>query len=133
MAASKGRLFLLKKGSPAVTIGAAEVTITITNEQVDITNQGDAPNRALLADAGQRTTTVTANGIHKGETGGIASVRADSLSGALDDYEVTNTEVGEEFTLSGSFQVASYELTGVQNDALRFTLTLESNGATNES
>ena len=133
MAASKGRLFLLKKGSTPVTIGAAEVTATINNEQVPITNQGDAPDRALLANAGERTVTITANGIHKGEAGGIVAVRVDALSGAIDQYQVTNTESGEEFTWTGNFQVANYELTGTQNDALRFTLTLENDGPIVES
>ena len=134
MASSKGRLFLLKKGdggSPEsfTTVGAAEVTITITNEQVDNTNQADAPDRSLMAAAGQNAVTVAANGVHKGEAAGIVAMRADALSGAIGNYQVTNTESGEDFTITAAFQIASYELTGVQNDVLRFTCTLESSGS----
>ena len=134
MAASKGRLYLLKKGdggSPEgfTTVGAGEVTMSITNEPVNITNQGDAPDRTLLAAAGENSVTVTFSGVQQGEANGITAVRTAALSGAIGNYQVTNTESGEEFTLLAAFLVASYDETGVYNESVRYTCTLESSGA----
>ena len=131
MAAGKGRLTVLQVntggGSPAsfVTVaGLVDVTMTINNEQVDITGMDTAPFRQLLADAGLRSITIAANGVNKDDAQ-INALRALALNGNLEDCRVSFPTSD---TIDALFQVASYEETGSHNGANLFSLSLESGG-----
>ena len=131
MAAGKGRLVKLEVntggGSPAtyVEVGGVQAkTITIANEQVDITSDDTAPFRQLLADAGMRSASISGNGVNKDDAQ-INAIRALALNGNLEDFRIT---LPSSDTVEGLFQVASYEESGEYNGANLFSITLESGG-----
>jgi len=130
MAAGKGSLLILKIGdgaSPATYTAIAGIqakTLTINNEQVDITADDTAPWRRLLAGAGLRSMSISGNGVNKDDAQ-LNLVRARALDGALDDFQIVEPS-GD--TLTGLFQVASFEESGDYNGANLFSITLESGG-----
>ena len=131
MAAGKGRLMVLQVntggGSPAsyVTVGGVRTkTLTVGNEQVDITSDDTAPWRGLLADAGLRTVTIAGDGVNKDDAQ-LNAVRALALNGNLEDFRM---QFPSGDTIEGQFQVASYEESGEYNGANLFSISLESGG-----
>lgn len=130
MAAQKGRAFVLKRGDGATsevftTVGGMRSTsMTIAGEQVNITDKDDAGWRKLLADAGEKTVSVSGSGVFK-DTASEGLVRASAMEQTIDNYELV-FEDGSKF--AGGFQVASLEFTGEHNGAREYSLSLESSG-----
>lgn len=133
MAADKGRNFKLKihsGGSPGTFTAIAGMqsrSLTINNEQVDITNDDTAPQRELLSGAGQKTLSVSASGIFKD----------DAAINLVEDLANASTDNSEEFqivfenndTYQGSFQITSFEYTGDYNGARQYNISMENLGA----
>lgn len=132
MAASKGRSFVLQIGDGATsesfnTIGGLIAnTVTINNENVDMTNKDSAGWRELLEGAGTRSVSISGNGIFKDDTYGKAA-RTACLAGTHKNYKIIDSDTGDYFT--GEFAPTTFEQSGDQNTPMNFSLTLESSGA----
>lgn len=114
-------------GTPDVfsTVGGLRTkSITINNEQVDITESDTAPWRVLLGDAGLRSASISGSGLFKDDA---AFNRLEDLAfqGSLEDYQMV---FGNGDYIQGQFQVASLEYAGDHNGEQQYTLTLESGG-----
>jgi TP901-1 family phage major tail protein len=125
-----GKDFLIQLEDPALTfttLGGLEAnSLTINNEQVDVTDKGGMPWRELLDGCGIRSMSVSGNGFVTDQAtfekfmlaviNGPTIVDLRLVSGLGDRYD-------------GLFQVASLERGGEKNGAETFTLSLESAGA----
>lgn len=131
MAAQKGRNVLLKynsTGSTYVAVGGArEVTLTINNEPVDITNSDDAGIRKLLEGAGVTSVSIKLQGVYV-EDAAISAIRVDALTNAHRNYQFVMPGTVAK-TYQGSFMVASFEEAGSYNGSATDSLTFESAGA----
>lgn len=132
MAAEPGRNFLLKTGTPtgATTIAAqTETSFTINGTMVDITNKDSGGARELLAAGGVYSVQIQASGILVA-TDGAATLRAAAKARTLDAYTLyyDGGPTGASDTLTGNFQVVSYQAQGAEGDASKFSITLESSG-----
>ncbi|MGO7756817.1 phage major tail protein, TP901-1 family [Rhizobium leguminosarum] len=131
MAAQKGRAVLVKynsTGSTYVTVGGArELTLTINNEPVDITNSDDAGIRKLLEGAGVNSISIKLQGVYV-EDAAAAAIRVDASTNAHRNYQFVMPGAVTK-TYQGSFMMASYEEAGSYNGAATYNITLESAGA----
>lgn len=131
MAAQKGRGVILKYESAADTFtavgGAREVTITINNEPVDITNADDSGVRKLLEGAGVNSVSVKFQNVYI-EDAAAAAIRTDASTNAHRNYQVVIPGTSPK-TYEGEFMVASFEEAGTFNGSVTSSLTLESAGA----
>ncbi|TBG41896.1 phage major tail protein, TP901-1 family [Rhizobium leguminosarum] len=131
MAAQKGRAVLVKfnsTGSTYVAVGGArEITLTINNEPVDITNSDDAGIRKLLEGAGVNSISIKLQGVYV-EDAAAAAIRVDASTNAHRNYQFVMPGTVTK-TYQGSFMIASYEEAGSYNGAATYNITLESAGA----
>jgi len=130
MTAQKGSAFLLKisnGGAPAsyqTVAGLRTTQMSVTGDAVVVTSKDSGGWRELLSGAGVRSVSVSAAGIFLGSTA-EAQVRANAMSGTLDDYELS-FEDGER--LRGRFLVQRLDYAGDFNGERNYTLQLESSG-----
>lgn len=130
MAAEKGNAFLLKISDGAVPPGFVTVAglrttqLSMNGEAVVVTTKDSGGWRALLSGAGVRSVSVSAAGVFTGSAA-EARVKANVLSGALDDYRLS-FESGEAMT--GKFLVTRLDYAGDFNGERNYTLSLESSG-----
>jgi TP901-1 family phage major tail protein len=131
MSAEKGSAFLLKVGdggAPPVyaTIAGMRTTqMSVNGEAVNVTSKDSLGWRELLSGAGVRSVSVAASGIFTGSAA-EARVRANALSGAVDDYELS-FESGER--MRGRFLLTRLDYAGDYNGERTYALALESSGA----
>jgi TP901-1 family phage major tail protein len=131
MAAEKGSAFLLKIGNGAMPVayttvaGLRTTQLSVNGEAVAITSKDSGGWRELLSGAGVRSVSVSGAGVFTGSPA-EARVKANALSGVLDDYRLT-FEGGE--TLTGRFLVTRLDYAGDYNGERSYTLALESSGA----
>lgn len=129
MAAQSGRVYLLKlgaDGSGGTVAGLRDLTATINNESVDITNKDSAGWRELGEGFGTQSVTLSAAGIATdGAT--FESLKGYAQANSINALQVIQTTEGD--YLAGNFQVTSFQESGSHNNELSFTLTLESAGA----
>jgi TP901-1 family phage major tail protein len=127
----KGSAFLLKIGDGAATPSFATVAgmrttqLSVNGEAVVVTHKESGGWRTLLSGAGVRHVSVSAAGVFTGSAA-EARVKANALSGVLDDYRLT-FEGGE--TMTGRFLVTRLDYAGDYNGERSYTLALESSGA----
>jgi TP901-1 family phage major tail protein len=130
MTAQKGSAFLLKisdGATPAVyrTVAGLRTTqMSIVGDPVVTTTKESGGWREMLSGAGVRSVSVSAAGIFLGSAA-EAQVRANAMSGTLDDYELS-FEDGEK--LRGRFLVQKLDYAGDFNGERNYTLQLESSG-----
>ena len=136
MAAQKGSSFLLKdnSGGSAVVIGGLRSTsMTINGELVDITAKDSATfsgssghdiGRALGAQMGIRSMSVSASGVFT-DSAGENNLRGAAFTGGSVNYDLV---FGDGSTVKGAFIITSYERAGEYNGEETFSVTLESNG-----
>jgi TP901-1 family phage major tail protein len=131
MTAQKGSAFLLKISDGAAptpayqTVAGLRTTqMSVTGDTVVITSKESGGWRELLSGAGVRSVSVAAAGIFLGSAA-EAQVRANALTGTLDDYELS-FEDGEK--LRGSFLIQRLDYSGDFNGERNYTLQLESSG-----
>jgi TP901-1 family phage major tail protein len=131
MSAEKGSAFLLKVGdggAPPVyaTIAGMRTTqMSVNGEAVNVTSKDSLGWRELLSGAGVRSVSVAASGIFTGSAA-EARVRANALSGVVDDYELS-FESGER--MRGRFLLTRLDYAGDYNGERTYALALESSGA----
>ena len=130
MAVEKGSAFLLKVGNGATPVVYATVAglrttqLSVNGEMVAVTSKDSGGWRELLSGAGVRSVSVSGAGVFTGSAA-EARLRANALSGALDDYRLS-FESGE--TMTGRFLVTRLDYAGDYNGERSYTLSLESSG-----
>lgn len=131
MAAQKGRLILIKIGDGTTPTenfttlgGIRSKTITINNEQIDVTSDDTSGWRELFPDAGISSISVSGSGILK--TG-------DDLTDAH-DAAVNKTLINCQIIVPGMaeyvgpFQITNFQVGGEYNQPGTFSISLESGG-----
>lgn len=130
MAAQKGRSVLIKyyNGVSYATVGGAQdMTLTITNTPVDITNSDDSGVRKLLENAGVNSVAIKLKGVYVEDAASVA-IRTDAATNAHRNYQFIMPGTASK-TYQGSFMITSYEENGTFNGAATYNITLESAGA----
>lgn len=128
----KGRSMLLKVGNGAsptsftTLAGLQSRSVAINNEQVDITNDDTAPLREILQGAGQKTVSISANGICKDDAAFQAiELLAWNTADTVEDFQIV---LPNGKTIQGAFHVAAFEYGAEYNGAQTFSITLENAG-----
>lgn len=134
MVAQKGRELLLKLSnmlSPEVftTIaGLRDTSITINEQEVDVTSKEDSGIRQLLSGNILSSVSVSASGVFKNDAA-LKTVRDAAKSGTHKIFQIvipgTSTAGG---TYEGSFRITQFEHAGAHDGEAQFSLTLESDG-----
>ena len=123
--ADSGRLLLIKKNAVAIA-GARENGISLDNSPVDISDIASGGYRELADFSGNRKIDLRITGIWDDKVvrdAAMTSTQADLL---LTDITIDFSDGGD---IAGNFYLANYEETGVHDDAVTFTATLQSSGA----
>jgi TP901-1 family phage major tail protein len=129
MAAQKGKDLLVKihDGSNYVTVaGLRSRRLAFNAEAVDITHAESAERwRELLDGAGVKRASVSGRGLFK-DAASDALLRQTFFDGAVKTYQLVIPDFG---TVTGSFQITSFEFAGEHNGEVTYELSLESAGA----
>mgnify|MGYP001595613492 FL=1 len=134
MAAQKGSAMLLKIGTTATsaatdtyaTVGGLRTTgITHNEDAVDVTTIDSAGVRALLAQGGIKTVSVSGSGVFSDATSETTLKNAFGAS-AFSNFEIVIPDFG---SYKGKFMVASLSYSGEYNGTVNYDVTLESSGA----
>lgn len=112
-------------GTVRTIAGMRSTSMSINNEQVDVTDKGDSGWRTLLAGAGIKTMSASASGMFTDDVSHI-DLQNDIMQGAIISLTIVSGR-GDKFV--GMFQVVSLERSGEYNGAEQFSLSLESSGA----
>ena len=80
--------------------------------------------RQLLSGGGVRTLSVSGSGVFTDETS-EETMRGYAFAGSVDNYELI---FGNADTLSGAFQISSYERSGDHNGEETYSMTLDNAG-----
>lgn len=127
MAKFKGRDLLLQiettpsSGTFQTIGGLRDVSVSLNQEPVDITDKTNAPWRHLLEDAGGKTLSLSGSGQFTDESG-FQIVWNSFNAGTHLNYRIISG-AGDQF--EGAFMVATFERSGSYNDAENFSITLE--------
>lgn len=131
MAAQKGRDLLLKvdsdgSGTFVTVAGLRSRSIAFNAETVDVTHAESTGSwRELLAGAGVKTARVAGGGIFK-DAASDEIVRGCVFDGTLREWQIVIPDFG---TVTGPFQIATFEISGRHDAEVAFEITLESAGA----
>ncbi len=131
MAAQKGKDLLLKVDSDGLggfttVAGLRTRTLAFNAESVDVTHAESAGQwRELLEGAGVKSASLTGVGIFKDEASDEI-VRSYFFNGTIRAWQVVIPDFG---SVTGPFQILSFELTGRHDGEVAFELSLESAGA----
>ena len=123
----KGREFLIQRitGGVGVTIaGGRSKSMSINNEQVDVTQSDNMPWRVLLEDAGVKSMSLSISGVFIDDPS-LDQAMQDCLAQSIDDY-INISGRGDAF--AGPFMYASIERSAEYNDAEQYSISLESAG-----
>jgi TP901-1 family phage major tail protein len=130
MAKQPGRLVLLKidttGGGAYATIGGAQTkSLTINNEQVDVTNS-DSTNqwRELLGGAGVRSISAALKGVFDDDAAANKVVEY-AVNGTIRAFQLVFPNLG---TFEGNFLVSSVEVSGEHKGAVQYSSSFESAG-----
>lgn len=127
MAAQRGRLYLLKlaaDGSGGTVAGLRNVSATINNEPVDITNKDSAGWRNLLEGAGTQSVDISADGV---ATDGATYETLKGYAQA-NSHNAMQIIGPDNDAISGSFMITSFQEAAAHNDEIKFSLSLQSAG-----
>lgn len=131
MAAQKGKDLLLKVdgdglGGFTTVAGLRTRTLAFNAESVDVTHAESAGQwRELLEGAGVKSARLSGAGIFKDDASDEI-VRSYFFNGTIRSWQVVIPDFG---TVTGPFQILSFELTGRHDGEVAFELSLESAGA----
>lgn len=123
MAANVGRKLVVSKNAVPVA-GARNKSISTAMAAIDITSDDDLGYRTFLDEAGEASIDISLDGVFKDDTFRL-QINDSGLIQELTDITLTYPN-GDE--ISGNFFLSSYEETGTYNDAISFTLSLQSSG-----
>jgi predicted secreted protein len=143
MAEITGRVVVISIGGNAVATARSK-SLTINNEAIDITADGDLGIQRMLDKAGQKSVELSVEGLENLPTtaaGISASLFATALNNGVGsggsllkqvqlDYYLTGTpnvaNTKPSFSLTGDFFLASYEQGITYNEAVTFSATFNS-------
>ncbi len=132
MVAKAGINFLLREGTLASGTNVAGLRTTsfnINNEAVEITNKDSNRFRTLLAGAGTKSLTISADGVFD-DVAVAETVRGYAEAGSINPFTlIFNSDATTGDTIEGSFQITSYERSSDQSTEETFSVTLESSGS----
>lgn len=100
-----------------------DVSLSISNEQVDTTDKTIAPARELK-NCGINSMSISGAGIFSDDAP-LAIIQARSHDGALYNYRLISDR-GDQY--QGAFQTATFDRTGAFNNSEEFSISLESSG-----
>lgn len=129
MAALQGKEFLLQAdfGAGYVSVLTARSnSFNQSREIVDVTTKGSAGNRELLTGGGVKSATITLEGVFE-EDDFQDALQSRIDAGSIDTYRMIQVTSGIQF--EGDFQVESIDFSGEYNDAVVYSVTLQSSGA----
>lgn len=120
MAEKLGRKVTLKINSVAVATARTK-NLTINNEMIDITSDGDDGIQRALAEPGQKSVEISVDGL---------AADATLLDFSLGNNLITELELDYgTYTLTGDFYQSSYTEGLPYNEAITFSATYSSSGA----
>jgi predicted secreted protein len=136
-----GRAVAVKIGTVYVATARTK-SLTINNEAVDITSDGDKGIQRMLARAGQKGVEVSIEGLEDlSKTSLPTSLFKFALDNGADgtsllktisfEFYLTNVNQGTnkaDFILSGDFFLASYQQSHAYNEAVTFSASFNSSG-----
>jgi TP901-1 family phage major tail protein len=129
MAAQKGKDLLIKiaDGASFTTVaGLRTRRLAFNAETVEVTHAESAERwRELLDGAGVKRASVSGRGLFK-DAASDALVRQAFFDGAISIFQIVVPDFG---TVTGPFQIASFEYAGEHNGEVTYELALESAGA----
>lgn len=136
MAAQKGRELLLKLGDGGgpeaftTVAGLRDTSVTINEQEVDITSKDSNGIRELLDGNIVRSISVSGSGVFLDSTG-FNTIRDSALAGTHNNFQVviagTSNAGG---TYEGAFRITSLEETGSYDGEQQYSISLESADAT---
>ena len=130
MAKYLGNVMLLKVettpggGIYATIGGSSSHTMTINNEQVDVSDKDSDRWKALLA-AGDRSISISMEGFVSDNTN-FEIFRTAAKDDVILNYTL---EYGNSDTIVGAFHIDSFEVGGARNEGQSFSTTLTNSGA----
>lgn len=134
MAAQKGSSLLIKIGAddtaaPSAdtytTIGGLRSTsISLNDEAVDVTTMDSSNKRALLANGGIQTVSISGSGVFT-DAASESTLRTAFGASVFENYEIIIPDFG---SYKGKFMIASLEYSGEYNGEVTYSVTLESSG-----
>lgn len=126
MAIKSGTTLLLKNNSVAVE-DLVDVSISFSKNIIDTTNKDSNYWRTILH--GTRSATITANAfVDYAATEGFDEIISDFNTNTDVTFEIS-TDVTGDSNITGSGIISSVDKTGALDDAMRYTFTIEVNGA----
>ena len=131
MTAQSGSDFLLKIGdgaSPEVftTVGGFQTNaITLGEQSVETTNKSSPDRFREAMRAGLKTVAISGNGIFT-DSASEESVRANYFGSSIANWQIVIPDFG---TLEGPFVLTQLEYTGPNNEAVTYSVSLESAGS----
>lgn len=108
-------------------VGVRTRGVTNSNEMVDVTNDDDSGWRTLLATPGVKSVEVTVGGISSDEVL-LAEFYNASTTGETLKVDLPSS-LATPGNISGTFHLASFEITGEHDGAVEFSSTFNSSGA----
>jgi TP901-1 family phage major tail protein len=131
VAPQKGRAVLIKYNTGTTIFaaigGAREITLTIANEPVDVTNADSAGVRQLLEGAGVNSVSIKLQGVYVDDAA-LEALRTDAATNVHRKFQLTIPGTNT-VTYEGIFMIASFEEAGSYNGAMTYNITLESASA----
>ena len=120
MAKRLGRKVTISVGGSVVAVARTK-SLTINNEPVNVTTDGDDGIQQLLDEPGEKSVEVSVEGIGDQETFIAKALSNDLMEAVIFNYGT--------FTVTGDFFQASYNEGLPYNDAITFTASYQSSGA----
>ena len=111
-------------GTYALVGGSSSHTLSIANEQVDVSDKDSSRWKELLA-AGDRSVTISMSGFISSDTK-FALMEAAVQSDTILNFRIL---YGNSKTITGAFHIDSLEYTGERNAGQAFSCTLTNSGA----
>ena len=108
-------------------VGVRTRGVTNSNEMVDVTTDDDNGWRTLLATPGVKSVEVTVGGISSDEVL-LAEFYNASTTGETLQIDLPSS-LASAGNISGTFHLASFEITGEHDGAVEFSSTFQSSGA----
>ena len=115
-----GRKVTISVGGSVVAVARTK-SLTINNEPVNVTTDGDDGIQQLLDEPGEKSVEVSVEGIGDQETFIEKALSNDLMEAVIFNYGT--------FTVTGDFFQASYNEGLPYNDAITFTASYQSSGA----
>ena len=134
MAAQKGKLFLVKQEDPGAPLtylticGVRTNTFTVNNTSIDTTAPDcTTPGNPLWTTTldGVKSVSFSGDGIFKDEASDATLAALAIAPSSQDNFQIVVPDFG---TYEGNWTLTSYELSASYDDAVAFSMSMESNG-----